>query len=164
MNPVFLHCLSLAISWRSNVVLRSQRECQRQGRPWLTRGPVRGMEWGPPRSVCNGVTGGGGGGVRFRSSRGAGPGATAPVAPPKGRPWSAGSVYIKLTRERRQLSRDSLPISNTEWNFMVLSEANQNQLLFSSSEESRKSLSHCSPFVEVTPAVIGLNGCSYRLI
>ncbi len=41
-----------------------------QGRPWLTRGPVRGMEWGPPRSVCNGVTGGGGGGV----------------APPKGRP------------------------------------------------------------------------------
>ncbi len=29
----------------------------------------------------------GGGGVRFRSSRGAGPGATAPVAPPKGRPW-----------------------------------------------------------------------------
>ncbi len=28
----------------------------------------------------------GGGGVRFRSSRGAGPGATAPVAPPKGRP------------------------------------------------------------------------------
>jgi len=55
-------------------------------------------------------------------------------------------VYVKLTRERR---KDSLPISNTKLNFMVLSEANQNQLLFSSSGESRKSLSHCSPFVEV---------------
>ncbi len=59
----------------------------KQGRPWLTRGPVRGMEWGPPRSICDRVTGsGGGGGFGFRSSRGAGPGATAPVAPPKGRP------------------------------------------------------------------------------
>ncbi len=35
-----------------------------------------------------------GGGVRFRSSRGAGPGATAPVAPPKGRPWA---LYMKHT-------------------------------------------------------------------
>ncbi len=70
-----------------------------QGRPWLTRGPVRGMEWGPPRSVCNGVTGGGGGGggVRFRSSRGAGPGATAPVAPPKGRPWVGFCCLAELT-------------------------------------------------------------------
>ncbi len=47
-----------------------------QGRPWLTRGPVRGMEWGPPRSVCNGVTGGGGGGggggsIPFVAGRGA---------------------------------------------------------------------------------------------
>ncbi len=37
-----------------------------QGRPWLTRGPVRGMEWGPPRSVCDRVTGG----VGFRGARG----------------------------------------------------------------------------------------------
>ncbi len=43
-----------------------------QGRPWLTRGPVRGMEWGPPRSVCNGVTGGGGGcSIPFVAGRGA---------------------------------------------------------------------------------------------
>ncbi len=48
-----------------------------QGRPWLTRGPVRGMEWGPPRSVCNGVTGGVGGGV-FDSVR---RGARGPVRP-----------------------------------------------------------------------------------
>ncbi len=41
-----------------------------QGRPWLTRGPVRGMEWGPPRSVCNGVTGGGGS-IPFVAGRGA---------------------------------------------------------------------------------------------
>ncbi len=40
-----------------------------QGRPWLTRGPVRGMEWGPPRSVCNGVTGGGS--IPFVAGRGA---------------------------------------------------------------------------------------------
>ncbi len=77
-----------------------------QGRPWLTRGPVRGMEWGPPRSVCDRVTGGGGGGggsgggewggggVGFRSSRGAGPGATAPVAPPKGRPWLSDTEQV----------------------------------------------------------------------
>ncbi len=36
----------------------------------------------------------GGGGVRFRSSRGAGPGATAPVAPPKGRPCVCVYIYI----------------------------------------------------------------------
>ncbi len=33
-----------------------------QGRPWMTRSPVQGMERGPPRSICDSVPGGGGGG------------------------------------------------------------------------------------------------------
>ncbi len=37
----------------------------------------------------------GGGGVGFRSSRGAGPGATAPVAPPKGRPWPVYPIVFR---------------------------------------------------------------------
>ncbi len=63
-----------------------------QGRPWLTRGPVRGMEWGPPRSVCNGVTGGGG----FDSVR---RGARGPVRPhqlhrPKDGPVSMNNLFL----------------------------------------------------------------------
>ncbi len=62
-----------------------------QGRPWLTRGPVRGMEWGPPRSVCNGVTGGGGGGGVDSVRRGA----RGPVRPHQlHRPKDGPGVHI----------------------------------------------------------------------
>ncbi len=86
---------AFVLSWSLTI---TQNSIHTQGRPWLTRGPVRGMEWGPPRSVCNGVTGGVWG---FDSVR---RGARGPVRPHQLHRPKDGPVHTLSDLDRSRLS------------------------------------------------------------
>ncbi len=79
----------------------------RAGPSLADAGPGARYGVGPPSVLLRSRYGGGrlGGGGGFRSSRGAGPGATAPVAPPKGRPCASCSrTHPKRAQAQRRAS------------------------------------------------------------